>query len=394
MTAHPRTVAIVGGSAAGLAVATGLRDEGYDGTILMLDAEDGLPYDRPPLSKRLLRTADDRPAIALTTREELTTLDIETLTGVRAVGLNPSARQLMLADGTAIDWDACVIATGASPIRLPGNALVLRGFEDALRISRALRGANHVVIVGAGVLGCELAALARAQGASVEVTDIEAGAMIARVGPTVSDRLVSLHRDNGVAFRFGTSVEGIEGDLDTGFRVSFGDGTATEADLVLVAVGCRPAVDWLDGSGLSLDNGVVCDAFCEAATGIHAVGDVANWINPRFGRRMRIEHRTNATEQGLFVAAAIMGAREPFDPIPFFWTDQYEARIQVHGMIERSMRVDVLPREDNGGFLALYSRADRVEGVLGWSMARAARRARRFIGSDREAALTELAEPC
>ena len=391
MNPAPHRVAIVGASAAGLAVATGLRDEGFEGEVILVGAEDALPYDRPPLSKKGF--ARELSAVALTDAEEVAQLGLELRLGSPARALDQERRIIHLESGEEIPWDACAIATGASPIRLPGPGLVLRSFDDALAIDSALGAAASVVIVGAGVLGCELAAVARSKQVDTLVVDRLSGPMEDKLGPEVSARLQALHWEQGVAFRFGLGVEDISGSPGQGFRAAFTDGTAAEADLVLVAVGCRPAVEWLAGSGLALENGVLCDATCQAAPGIYAAGDVANWLNPRYGRRMRIEHRMNATEQGMAVAANILGAEQPFAPIPFFWSDQYDTKIQVFGVIDGALQTDFLTKNsDNGGFVAAYSRQGRVEGVLGWNMARALRAARDLIGMDRAAAVAEYAQ--
>lgn len=381
--AAPRRVAIVGASAAGLAAATALRDEGFAGSIALIGAEPHLPYDRPPLSKK-------RPpaweSVALLPEAAIGKLDLELHLGRCAVALDPAARSLTLADGTALAWDACVLATGVEPVRLPG-ALVLRDLEDAQRIEAVLQRARQVVVVGAGVLGCELAALARSAGVAVSVVDPQAGPMLERLGPLVSARLRHLHEERGVAFRLGCGLAAIEGGEAGGYRVTLSDGTTLEADAVLASVGCRPAVGWLAGSGVPLDNGVRCDAFCQALPGVYAAGDLASWYNPRYRRQMRIEHRLNATEQGMAAAANLLGARQAFDPIPFFWTDQYEAKIQVHGLIGADCEIDVLAEDGaNGGLLVAYSRNGVIEGVLGWNMIRPLRSARSLIGQERAGA--------
>lgn len=391
MTFEPRRVAIVGASAAGLSVATALRDEGYDGDIALIGAEDSLPYDRPPLSKRHFAGRDDLAAVALADPAEIDDLGIDCRLGSAAKGLDVEARSIFLENDAEISWDTCVIATGAAPIRLPGEGLVLRSFDDAVQISRALERARHVVIIGAGVLGCELAALARASEAEVLVVDLQDGPMLDRLGPLVSQRLESYHRERGVEFCFGMAVAEIAGSVASGFQVTFANDLRVETDLVLIAIGCRPATAWLAGSALPLEDGVVCDAYCAAAPGVYAAGDVANWINPRYGRRMRIEHRMNATEQGMAVAANILGAGEAFAPIPFFWTDQYDIKLHVHGVIDGTLETDFLAENsEKDGFVIAYSRDGRVEGVLGWNMARRVREARALIGRDREMATTEF----
>lgn len=383
----PRRVAIVGASAAGLAAATALRDEGFDGSIALVGGEPHLPYDRPPLSKKRLPAEGAWASVALVPEAAIGKLDLELHLGRRAVALDSAARRLTLEDGTSLDWDACVIATGADPVRLPGGALVLRGLEDAQRIEAALQRARHVVVVGAGVLGCELAALARAAGVAATVVDPQSGPMLERLGPLVSGRLRDLHEESGVVFRFGCGVAAIEGSAAVGYRVTLSDGTRLEADAVLASIGCRPAVGWLAGSGVPLENGVRCDAWCEALPGIYAAGDVACWDSRRYRRPLRIEHRLNATEQGMAVAANLLGARQAFDPIPFFWTDQYRAKIQVHGLIGADCALEVLAEDTaGGGLLVAYSRNGVIEGVLGWNMIRPLRSARSLIGQERAGA--------
>lgn len=388
MSSAPHRVAIVGASAAGLAVATGLRDEGFDGEVLLIGAEDALPYDRPPLSKKGF--GGDLAAVALTDAEEIEELNLDLRLGTAARRLDTESHKLLLDSGQEIAWDACAIATGAAPIRLPGPGQVLRSFEDAVAIDRALTKARKMVIIGAGVLGCELAALAREKQVEALVVDLLDAPMLDKLGPEVSSRLEALHRERGVEFRFRTSITEIAGTPESGFRVVLDDGSVEDCDLVLVAVGCRPSVDWLDGSGVPIEDGVRCDATCEALPGVFAAGDVASWPSPRYGRRLRIEHRMNATEQGMAVAGNILGAKEAFDPIPFFWTDQYDAKIQVFGLIDGSLDRDFLAENsENGGFVISYSRNGKVEGVLGWNMARSLRKARALIGRDRDAAVED-----
>ncbi len=393
MTSHPSRIAILGASAAGLSASQALRDEGYAGEIVLIGAEPEPPYDRPPLSKQRSPSPDRHADIALADAAELERLDLDLRLGIPATRLDIHGRKVILANGADVTWEACLIATGAAPISLPGGGLTLRSLDDAVRIDAAIQASSHIAIIGAGVLGCELAALARREGVAVSVIDPQMGPMLDRLGGEASKRLEALHRDQGVEFFFGSGVETIQGGDAQGYCVTAANGVRIEADRVFVAIGCRPSVEWLAGSGLTLDNGVVCDAYCEAAPGVYAAGDVANWFNPRYARQMRIEHRMNATEQGMAAAANILGARRAFDPIPFFWSDQYDAKIQVHGVIDGSYETDFLARNaDSGGFVIAYSRQGKVEGVLGWNMARALRSARALIGQDREAAIIQYAQ--
>lgn len=381
MTGAPRRIAIVGASAAGLAAATALRDRGFDGEISLIGAEKEPPYDRPPLSKKRFTAESGPNGIALADRATMSGLSLDLRLGTAAVALDAARRTLALAGGEVVRWDACLIATGALPVRLPSKGNTLRTLTDAIAIGRSLDAARHVTIIGGGVLGCELAALARSAGVAVTIVESAAGPMVGRVGRLVSARLKALHQERGVDFRLGALVTRIEGSDASGYRVGLAGNSVVETDRVLVAVGCRPATDWLAGSGVPLENGVYCDAYCEAVPGVFAAGDVASWYNPRYGRRMRIEHRMNATEQGIAAAANLLGAHTPFAPLPFFWTDQYNARIQVYGLIGGDCEATVL--EDNpgpGNLMVAYSRDGIVEGILGWNMVRPLRKARALIG--------------
>lgn len=348
----------------------------------MLIGEEAHPaYDRPPLSKRLFDGGSGIDELRLAGESAFAALDIDARYGRRAERLDLDGHTIFLDNGEMVPWEALVIATGAAPVQLPGGALTLRTFDDAVAIGAAMSDAERIVVVGAGVLGCELAALGATQGKAVAVVDPQPAPMIDKVGPDVAARLLSLHAAHGVQMHFGHGVAGIE-DSGGGERtVRLADGTRHVADLVLVAIGCRPATAWLSGSGVPVENGVVCDRFCRALPQVYAAGDVASWFNPRFGRQMRIEHRMNATEQGMAVAANLMGAEDAFAPIPFFWTDQYDVKIQVHGLVDgQASTVPLAGDPQSDSFVVGYVRGGLVEGVLGWNMPRETRKARSLIG--------------
>ncbi|WP_420418472.1 NAD(P)/FAD-dependent oxidoreductase [Pacificispira sp.] len=383
MTTTPGRIAIVGASAAGFAVANELRDQGYDGTISLIGAEALPPYDRPPLSKRKAIDIDD---IALADLGKLEALDLNLCLGQRAVGLDTIGKTVHMADGRTVRWDACVIATGADPIRIPGVESVLRTMADAHVIQSRLDRAGSVAIIGAGVLGCELASLAISMNCAVTVIDGLPGPMQNRLGTSVSDRLRRHHQEAGVTFRLGQTVSDVAGNPDQGYRIGLSDGGTVQADAVIAAVGCRPATGWLKDSDVPVNNGVLCDENCRAMPDVFAAGDVANWFNPRFGRHMRVEHRMNATEQGMAVANQLLARGRPFDPIPFFWTDQGDLKLQVHGLVGPDMEIVRLDGEtDDKRFVLAYLREGLIEGVLGWNMAQMLRKARPLIGRPRAA---------
>ena len=369
-----RNVVVVGGGAAGVAAVETLRREGYDGALTLLCGEPVLPYDRPPLSKQVLTGAWDHQRTRLRQREQYADLGVRLL-HARARELDPAGRTVRLDDGTGLDYDGLVIATGVRPRRLPGDAHlasgvhVLRDRPDATELRTAFEAGGRVVIVGAGFLGLEVAAAARSLGLDVTVVDPLDQPMLRQVGPAIAPVVAGLHRDRGVDLRLGAGVAAIRGAEGGGAQVELTDGTPLPADCVLVSIGAVPEVDWLRGSGLPLGDGVECDQYCKAAPGVYAAGDVASWFNPRYGRRMRLEHRMNATEQGTAAARNLLhGDTRPFAPLPYFWTDQYDVKIQGHGLLGPEAEVTIEEGSPaDGRFVATFREEGRLMGVLGWN---------------------------
>ncbi|WP_411146800.1 NAD(P)/FAD-dependent oxidoreductase [Streptomyces sp. x-80] len=386
MTTRPNHVAVVGASAAGLAAAETLRREGYDGRLTFISAEEHLPYDRPPLSKQVLSGAWAPERTALRDPAAITALDADFLLGATATGLDPVARRVHLAGDRALDYDALVITTGVAARRLPqGHDLsgvqVLRTLDDALALRDRLRSEPKVVVVGAGVLGTEAAAAARRLGLSVTVVDPLPAPVIRQFGARIGSLVAGLHREHGVRLLTGTGVDSLsaaDGRV-TGVRLT--NGMALDADLVLVAIGSVPGTAWLAGSGLSLSNGVDCDALCRAAPGIVAAGDVASWAHPELGR-IRVENRTNATEQAAAAARALLGKGSAYAPIPFFWTDQYDVRIQAYGFVPEDAEPAVVVGDPaEGKFAALYGAQGEVVAALAWNLPRELRALRQHVVS-------------
>lgn len=365
----------MGASAAGLATAESLRRKGYRGTLTVLGAEPHLPYDRPPLSKQVLSGAWEPGQTRLRPPEALTALDAEFLLGDPAVALDAATRTVTTAAGRALRADAVVLATGIRPRALPGSEglrgiHVLRTLEDAAALRAELLAAGNVVVVGEGVLGAEIAATARGLGIAVTVVGPQAVPMASQLGPRVGALLGRVHAEHGVRLLLGTPVTGLMGQQGRVSGVRLGTGEVLPADVVVVAIGSAPVTEWLRGSGLVLDNGVVCDASCRAsADGVYAAGDVARWHDERLGAMVRLENRTNATEQAAAVAGNILGEDRPYTPVPYFWTDQFNARIQVHGTPSADAEVEIVEGgEEDRRFVALYRRNGRPVGVLGWNM--------------------------
>jgi NADPH-dependent 2,4-dienoyl-CoA reductase/sulfur reductase-like enzyme len=300
------TVAVVGAGMAGLRTCESLRQQGYAEPIVLIGAEKHPPYTRPPLSKEILRGDVEVATATLLTIDELSSLQVDVRLGRSAAGLDVDGRRVQLDDGSDVQFVALVIATGATPRRLPGvafeHAHVLRSIDDCLELRTKLVDGAKVGIVGAGFIGLEVAASARARGCAVTVIDV-LPEPLARVLPVEVGRVVrKLHEDNGVAFQLGA---GVDGD------------TKLDADVVVVGIGAVPETTWLDDSGLTIEDGVVCDSFLRAAPGIWAVGDVARWATG--DTMLRVEHWTNATEQPHHVARDIVaGTTTAFDSVPYF----------------------------------------------------------------------------
>ncbi|MGW1752788.1 NAD(P)/FAD-dependent oxidoreductase [Streptomyces mirabilis] len=384
MTA-PARVLVVGASAAGLATAEALRRKGYEGGITVLGAEPHAPYDRPPLSKQVLSGAWEPTRSALRTQEVLSTLDAEFVLGDAAVALDTATRTVRARSGRELRADAIVIATGVRPRMLPGQedltgVHVLRTLDDALALRKDLLDSARLVVVGEGVLGAEIAATARTLGLDVTMAGPLPTPLALQVGPLVSGLLAELHDERGVRLRLGTGVTGLAGEHGRVTGVLLGTGEVLPADTVVVAIGATPATEWLADSGLRLDNGVVCDSRCRAAEGVYAVGDVARWQHERLGRLVRLENRTNATEQATAVAGVILGEDRPYQPVPYFWTDQFDAKLQVHGVLPADAEVDVVEGDVTARrFVARYRSDGVLTGVLGWNMPKQARVRRQEI---------------
>ncbi|MFF3850043.1 NAD(P)/FAD-dependent oxidoreductase [Streptomyces sp. NPDC002328] len=363
-----RRIVVVGASAAGLAAAETFRREGYDGTLTLVGDEPLAPYDRPPLSKQILAAEWEPERLALRTPDALAALDLDLRLGVAATALEPADRTVELADGSALPYDGLVIATGVRPRRLPGEgAHVLRTLDDALALRERLTPGRRLVVVGAGFLGAEAAAVAWRLGCEVTLLEPAPVPLAHAVGREVGEILANAHLERGVKLRCGVIVTEVTED---GVRLA--DGAQIEADEVLVAVGSLPNTEWLAGSGLTIGDGVVCDEYCNAAPNVYAAGDVARWYNPLFGTSMRIEHRTTAAEQGMAAARNLLAApqaRKPFAPVPYFWSDQYDMKIQAYGYLRGHDEVAVMEGDlADIRFVAAYRTGDRVTGALAVGM--------------------------
>lgn len=423
-----RSVAIVGGSLAGLRAAETLRSDGFSGTIHFIGEETRLPYDRPPLSKEVLGGEMEVANAGLISQEAFDALRLELHLGKRAVGLDVRRKVVLLAsegegEGTEaggiaaggaaaseeIAADGIVIATGARPRKMPGTegiggVYTLRTLDDCLALKAEFETGPKVAVIGAGFIGAEVAATARGLGLDVAVIEMLATPLARVLGDTMGQVMADLHRDNGVDLRLGVGVEEVvAGEGGRVASVELSDGTSIAADVVVVGIGVVPNTEWLEGSGLEIDNGVVCDETLLAAPGITAAGDVARWPNRRFGETMRVEHWDNAIEQGIAAARRLLaggwegekagsggaggasgisksGEAVPFTPVPWFWSDQYDRKIQLAGRSSPDGKVEIVTGSlEERRFAAIYERDGKLVGVLGMNRPRHVMQYRQLI---------------
>ena len=383
-----KSVTVVGASLAGLRAAETLRREGFDGTITVVGDETDAPYDRPPLSKQVLAGEWPPERVALYDEATLADLRLDWRLGQRAVGFDAAERAVTLDGGERIVADGVMIATGARPRTLPGTeglagVYTLRSLADSLAIRAEFDATpRRVVVVGAGFIGAEVAATARGRGLDVTVVEMADVPLERVLGAAMGRVCADVHVDHGVDLRLGIGVASLAG-TDRVEQVVLSDGTRLDADVVVVGVGVIPNTEWLAGSGLEIADGVVCDETTLAAPGVVAAGDVARWPNRLFGESMRVEHWDNAISQGIAAANRLLagdGGGEPFAPIPWFWSDQYDRKIHLAGRSGPDDDVHVVtgsPAERR--FAAIYGRAGRLVGVLAFNRPRHVMQYRRLI---------------
>ena len=396
-------VVVVGASLAGLRACEGLRQQGYEGRITLLGDEVESPYDRPPLSKAFLAGDWDAERIRLRKAEVLSTLHLDMRLGVRAASLDTAAARLWLADGSSVAYDGLIIATGAAPRRLPGQpdvegVLSLRTRADSSALRSLLTAPRdrpaRLVVIGAGFIGLEAASTARKIGCDVTVLEGAPAPLTRGLGADMGRSITALHEAHGVPVHCGARVVSVDhdGTRVTGVHIdsaATGD-TVLPADVVLVGVGVSPCTEWLGGSGLDLTDGIVCDGtLATGAPHVFAAGDCVRWPNAVFAGHddmvMRVEHWTNASEQGAAAAANLLRTArgepaEPFASVPFFWSDQYDQRVQFVGRAHGDDDVQVVAgTPGDGPFTALYGWQGRLRGALGLTMPKLVMRFRQLV---------------
>jgi NADPH-dependent 2,4-dienoyl-CoA reductase/sulfur reductase-like enzyme/nitrite reductase/ring-hydroxylating ferredoxin subunit len=376
----PTSVAIVGAGAAGESAATELRRLGFDGEITVFDADESAPYDRPNLSKDYLAGTASEDWLPLHPRSHYKDLAVALVLGRRVVALDAATKVVTVDDGTARQFGAIVLATGADPVRLEiaGDDTLavhyLRTLADSRRIIDAARGARQAVVLGAGFIGLEVAASLRARGLEVHVVAPGQRPFARALGPQLADFIRTLHETHGVVFHLGRTARGIERR-----HVILENGERLAADVVVAGVGVGPAVELAETAGLSIDRGIVVDRYLETSRkGIFAVGDVARWPDPRSGAHVRIEHWVLAQRQGQAVAGVIAGAKTPFSDVPFFWSQHYDVSINYVGHAERWDAIEIDGSVENRDCAVRYKVGGRVLAVA-------------TIGRDRVSMEAELA---
>jgi 3-phenylpropionate/trans-cinnamate dioxygenase ferredoxin reductase subunit len=372
------TVVVVGASLAGLRAAEEIRHEGHTGPVIVVGEEVHSPYDRPPLSKQVLSGKWDAERIRHHTPDAHDSLDLEFRLGRRATGLDLASHTVALDDGSQLGFDGLVIATGAAARPFPDtvgmpNVWMLRTLDDCLGVRADLAGAGEaprLVVIGAGFIGSEVAATCQGLGARVTLLEAHHTPLARVLGDEMGRMCADLHVANGMDLRCSVTIDRLESDPGgpDPVTVVLDDGTRLAADVVVVGIGVTPSVGWLTGSGVELDNGVRCDGSLFAADRVVAAGDVANWTRPTTGRPARVEHWTNAAEGGAASARNLLAGAAgatPYDPVPFFWSDQYTTKIQMIGLPGPDDEVVVVSGSGTEGKLvALYRSGDRLGAVL------------------------------
>ncbi len=361
---------IVGGGLAAARTAEQLRRADYTGAITIVSDENHLPYDRPPLSKEVLRAETDD--VTLKPAEFYADNDIAVLLGNGARSVDTVAKSLTLADGTTLGYDELVIATGLVPKRIPSfpdlpGIHVLRSLDESRALRSEAREADRAVVVGAGFIGCEVAASLRTLDVNVTLVEPQPAPLASVLGEQIGGLITRLHQAEGIDVRCGVGVAEVSGD-DRVRKVTLTDGSELDADLVIVGIGSKPATDWLEDSGITIDNGVVCDEVGRTtAPHVWAIGDVASWLDVVAGQ-VRVEHWSNVADQARAMVPAMLGHEASAAvTVPYFWSDQYDVKIQCLGEPEATDTVHIV-EDDGRKFLAYYERDGVVVGVVGGGM--------------------------
>lgn len=380
-------VVIVGAGVGGAELAMALRRDGHEGEIVLVGNEGHPPYDRPPLSKKALIEGSAADRLYLRAASAYAQASVDLRLGAPVVALDPEAREVRMVDGGTIRFDRCVLATGAAPrippipgIGLPG-VFVLRDLDDMTALRAAAGNARNAVILGGGYLGLELAASLRRLGLAVMVVEA-AGSLLARSASTLcASALLARHEMAGTRVLTGARVSAVRGATAVeGLELS--DGRFVSADLVVCAIGARPRIELAEAAGIACDNGILTGETCETGLpGIYAIGDCANWLSPTLGRRRRLESIQAATFQARIVSAAICGKPVPAERIPYFWSEQFDDKLQIAGVVDPAAPCrDEVVGDLDGDFAVYRFQRDTLAAVEALNRPRDFVLAQRLIG--------------
>jgi 3-phenylpropionate/trans-cinnamate dioxygenase ferredoxin reductase component len=395
----PKSIVIVGAGQAGFWAARTLRTQGYDGRLILVGNESHPPYERPPLSKQVLKGDAAAPSAWLATPEQLAELKIEFLAERTATALDCNGRSIELRGGTRLGYDRLLLSTGARPrrLQLPGESgapvFYLRDIADCLALRERLSPGARVLVVGGGLIGLEVAAAAVVRGATVTVIEAAARLMARVVGPEISAFIEGVHRRHGTTILTGAWPDRIERAGDA-CRVVCRDGRACEGDIIVIGVGIIPNAELAAAAGLMIDDGLWVDAFCRTEDPhIWAAGDVTNHVNPLLGRRIRLETWQNAQNQAIAAARNMLGAAQPYAEIPWGWSDQFEVNLQLLGA-PTSFEQSVIRGDPAGGsFSVFYPEGDRLSGVNAVNVPKDIAVARRLMAAGTPIDAQKLADP-
>lgn len=379
------TFVIVGASLAGGTAAATLRQDGFDGDVILIGSEPHPPYERPPLSKQYLRgeVPFEKALVRPSGFYEANAIDARF--GDAATRINPAERSVTLASGRSVRYDKLLIATGVRNRRppIPGlnlqNVFDLRAVDDADALRAEIVAGRKAAVIGMGFTGCEVAASLRQQGVEVVCIDPSSTPLFRVLGEQLGQVMSTIHRNHGVDMIFEDVVTKFEGDGRVE-RVITRGGRRVDCDFAVVGVGVEPAVGFLAGSGVEISNGILVDEYCRTnVDDIYAAGDAANHYHPLFQKRMRVEHWQNAMQQGAAAARNMLGASKPYDPVHWFWSDQYDVNLQYAGFHREWDQVVVRGSLDARTFIAFYLNQQRIDAVVALNRGKELRRAMALV---------------
>jgi 3-phenylpropionate/trans-cinnamate dioxygenase ferredoxin reductase subunit len=386
-------VTIVGGGVASAAAIAALRGDGFDGGITLVSAEETVPYERPPLSKEYL-LGDTADVTVVHDEAWYASHDVDLLLGTRATGLDLAARRVFLDGGTApLGYDTLLLATGVRPRRIPGfecdGVCYLRTSADAADLRDRIRAAEHVAVLGGGFIGCEVSAAAIRRGKRVTLLEALPELLQRTLGPRIGGVIASIHRDAGVEVRTGQTVTGVAPRTGGGVWLSTPDGSFP-CDVLVIGVGTVPNAELAAAAGLPMGGGIAVDEYFAAAPGVYAAGDVAAQYLPRYGQRVRVEHHDTAARHGRAAARSMLGKREPFSDVHWFWSDQYQHSIQSAGLPDGSPGAVIRGSLDERSFSAFSLDGGRVRAVVSLNRQQDVIETRRLIAREHSVTAAQL----